>query len=111
VKATLLLIAASLACYSGFAGLALAMPRHWAAASGQRVTAAPHRRWLRPSGFSMLALAYALCVHRDGASFGSVLWAVLLPAAAVAVALTLAWRPRLLLPTRRQGSLPQSAPE
>ena len=89
------LVAASLAGYIGFACLALAMPRHWVEASGRKTTA-PRQRWLRPCGFSLLGVAYALCVHRDGASFGSVLGIVLLSAAAGAVALTLAWRPRLL---------------
>lgn len=90
----LLLAAASLAGYIGFACLALAMPRHWIEVSGRKT--APHRRWLRPCGFALLGIAYALCVHRDGASFGSVLGMILLSAAAGAVALTLAWRPRLL---------------
>ena len=93
----LLLVAASLAGYIGFACLALAMPRHWGEASGRKTATAPHRRWLRPCGFSLLGIAYALCVHRDGASFGGVLGIVLLSATAGAVALTLTWRPRLLL--------------
>lgn len=92
----LLLVAASLAGYIGFACLALAMPRHWIEASGRKTAPAPHRRGLRSCGFSLLGVAYALCVHRDGASFGSVLGIVLFSAAAGAVALTLAWRPRLL---------------
>lgn len=94
----LLLVAASLASYGGFACLALAMPRHWAEARGQRMDVVPHRRWLRPCGFLMLGVTYALCVHRDGTSFGSLLWVVLISAAAIAVALTLAWRPQFLLP-------------
>lgn len=94
----LLLIAASLASYGGFACLALAMPCHWAEVSGQGIDVAPLRRWLRPLGFSMLGIAYALCVYRDGPSFGSLLWVVLISAAAIAVALTLTWQPRLLLP-------------
>jgi hypothetical protein len=98
VTPALLLLAAGLASYSGFACLALAMPRHWTQASGQRVDVVPRRRWLRPCGFLMLGVAYALCVYRDGPSFGSLLWAVLISAAAIAVALTLAWRPQWLLP-------------
>ncbi len=103
----LLLIAASLASYGGFACLALAMPNHWAEASGQRGDVASNRRWLRSVGFFMVGVAYVLCVYRDGLSFGSVLWVVLISAAAIAVALTLTWRPRLLLPAvwhfRSQG--------
>ena len=94
----LLLGAANMASYGGFACLALAMPRHWAAATGKKVDVVPHRRWLRPCGFAMLALSYGLCAYRDGPGFGSLLWAILISAAAIAVALTLTWRPQLLLP-------------
>lgn len=94
----LLLIAAYLASFCGFACLALAMPRHWRDASGQRVDVVPYRTWLRPCGFLLLGIAYAVCVYRDGASFGGVLWVVLISAAAIAMAVTLAWRPQLLLP-------------
>ena len=94
----LLLVAASLASYGGFACLALAMPCHWRDASGQRVNVAPHRTWLRPCGFLLLGTAYILCLYRDGPSFGSLLWVVLISAAAIAVALTLAWHPQWLLP-------------
>lgn len=94
----LLLVAAGLASYGGFACLALAMPDHWAQASGQRGDVAPHRRRLRPAGFFMLGVAYVLCVYRDGPSFGSLLWSLLISAAAIAVAFTLTWRPKFLLP-------------
>lgn len=90
----LLLVAASVAGYIGFACLALAMPRHWTEVSGRKTATTPRR--LRACGFALLGLAYAFCVHRDGASFGGVLGIVLLSAAAGGVALTLAWRPRLL---------------
>jgi len=46
----------------------------------------------------LLGIAYLVCVYRDGPSFGSLLWVVLISAAAIAVALTLAWHPRLLFP-------------
>ncbi|HVK95059.1 MAG TPA: DUF3325 domain-containing protein [Noviherbaspirillum sp.] len=95
----LLLVAASLASYVGFACLALAMPHHWTQVSGQATDVAPHRRWLRPCAYLLLSVAYALCVYRDGSGFGSLLWTILISAAAIAVALTLTWQPRLLLPT------------
>lgn len=96
----LLLMLAALASYLGFACLALAMPRHWAQAGGRRVDAVSHRRRLRACGFALLGIAYLLLVYRDGPSFGSVLWVVLLSGAAIAVALTLAWRPQVLWPVR-----------
>lgn len=88
-----LLLAACLASFGGFACLALAMPDHWEQLNHSRErAAAPH--WLRPAGLCLLGLAYGLCVWRDGASFGSLLWAVLISAAAIAVAFTLTWRNR-----------------
>lgn len=96
----LLLMLAALASYLGFACLALAMPRHWAEAGGPRLRPAPPRQRLRGCGFALLGIAYALIVYRDGPAFGSVLWVVLLTAAAIAVALTLGWRPQALWPVR-----------
>ena len=97
MMAALLLVAASLASYGGFACLALAMPDHWTRVSGQRSDAVPRPRVLRSAGFSMLGMAYVLCMYRDGPSFGSLLWVVQLSVAAIAVALTLTWRPKFLL--------------
>lgn len=102
MRPALLLVAACLAAYGGFACLALAMPEHWARVSGQEGDVSPHRHLLRPLGFGLLAAAYVLCLWRDGAAFGSVLWTVLGAAAGMAVAFTLTWRPQLLLPTRRR---------
>lgn len=95
---TLLLTLAMLSSYMGFACLALAMPRHWAQAGGQRLRAMPPHRSLRGCGLGLLSVAYALIVYRDGPGFGSVLSVVLFCGAALAVALTLAFRPRMLLP-------------
>ncbi|HET6719294.1 MAG TPA: DUF3325 domain-containing protein [Rhodocyclaceae bacterium] len=89
-----MLLAAGLAGYGAWACLALALPRHWVAANGERGAFAPApKRALRASGGALLGLAYALCWYRDGAAFGSVLWLLLMTAVAFAVAFTLAWRP------------------
>ncbi|OIJ43273.1 DUF3325 domain-containing protein [Massilia timonae] len=86
-----LLLSACLASYAGFACLALAMHEHWERMGWRRDgSAAP--RWLRPAGPCLLLLAYGLCVWRDGASFGSLLWIVLISAASIAVAFTITWR-------------------
>lgn len=53
-----------------------------------------HHGWLS-CGFALLGIAGALCVYRDGPGFGAVLWVVLISSAALAVAFTLAWQPRL----------------
>lgn len=93
---TLLLAAAFVAAYLGFACLALAMDRNWEQVYGQRVERSPWRGRLLAIGWPLLVAAYAVCWLRDGPSFGSLLWAVLIGAAAMAVAQTLAWRPRWL---------------
>lgn len=93
----LLLLLASCAAYTGFACLALAMPDHWESAGGNPDGQAKRRHRLKLGGALMLCVACAICVWRDGPSFGTLLWAILMPASAVAVAFTLSWCPRLLL--------------
>jgi hypothetical protein len=97
MMATLLLLFASLAGYSGFACLALAMPEHWANAGGDPDGQATRRHRLRLSGAMMLCMACAVCIWRDGASFGILLWTLLMSASAIAVTFTLTWYPQLLL--------------
>lgn len=97
MKALLLVLAFAFSFF-GFACLALAMPRHWGEATGEPRELARHRSWLRPLGWLLLALAFFAAWLRDGPSFGAVLWVLLIGAAALAVALTLAWRPRWLWP-------------
>ena len=95
---TLLLLAPSLAAYAGFACFALMNPEHWAQAGYEARGHATARVWLRPTGGLLLVLAWLACVWRDGPSFGSLLWCLLASAAALAVALTLTWRPSTLRP-------------
>ena len=93
-----LLLAACLLAGLGFAGLALSQDRH---------TARVHRS-NRPEGhipyaqraISLIAIGLSLpaCVAAHGASFGGLLWALLLPAAAMTVALVLSYRPHWLRP-------------
>lgn len=93
----LLLLLASCAGYTGFACLALAMPEHWESAGGNPDDQAKRRQGLKLCGALMLCVAFAICVWRDGPSFGTLLWATMMTASAIAVAFTLSWRPRLLL--------------
>lgn len=92
----LLLLIACAASYTGFACMALAMPDHWTRAGGVADRPATRARRLRRVGAVILGIACALCIMRDGASFGIILWIVLMSASAIAVALTLTWHPRLL---------------
>jgi hypothetical protein len=97
MMAGLLLLFAGLAGYAGFACLALAMPDYWTRAGGAGAGHAGRIHGLRLTGALMLCLSLSLCIWRDGASFGAILWTILLTAGAIAVAFTLTWRPRLLL--------------
>jgi len=53
---------------------------------------------LRMIGGALIALSLLLALTRDGPSFGSLLWATVISLVALAVAFTLAWRPRMLRP-------------
>lgn len=94
----ILMIVAALSSTLGFVFLALAQERHWravcAAPALQRVRAA----WPAAVGLAFQLLALALTLRAQGPSFGSLLWTMLIMAAAMAVALTLAWQPKWLRP-------------
>ena len=110
MREAMLLVALLAAAYCGFAALARAQPRHWGRAIGQ---GAPSRRqvWrLRVGGYGLLALGLALALLRDGAGFGTVLWATTISVAAIAVTLTLAWRPRWARAIAAPFGLPGAAP-
>jgi len=100
---SLLLLALLVADYVGFALLALSQAQHWRTVIG----AAPLPRspvlLLRTLGGALIALSLLLSLLRDGPSFGSLLWATAISAAALAVAFTLAWRPRMLRPLAVAG--------
>jgi len=95
---SLSLLALLVTAYAGFALLALSQAQHWRAVVG--AVALPRRRvrGLRAIGGASLALSLFIAFVRDGPSFGSLLWATAISAAALAVAFTLAWRPRMLRP-------------
>lgn len=94
---TALAIIAALGSYLGFVFLALAQARHWRA-----VCASPALRvrtaWPVAAGLTLQLLALVLIVSAQGPGFGSLVWAVMISAAAMAVAFTLAWQPKWLRP-------------
>jgi hypothetical protein len=95
-EALLLILALAGSCL-GFACFALSMQRHWENVT--RELALPARRVavLRAVGCAALAASLVLALLRDGPTFGSVLWVLVLTVGAVAVAFTLTWRPFWLL--------------
>lgn len=107
MREALLLIAAAVTSYLGFGWLALCQRPHWRAATGGRPGDDPSpgaRRRGRCLGALALIAALVLSLAAQGPSFG----ALLLAAAAVAVTLTLSWRPRWLRPL--QLTLPPKPP-
>lgn len=92
---TMLLWAAFVVSFAGFAWLALAMDVHWRQVHGKGQTPG-RRRALRTAGACVLAVSLALCLLADPASMAVLEWAMLLAAAAVVVALALHLRPRAL---------------
>ena len=83
----LLLISILTAAYFGFALVALTQAQHW-----RRISRAPPPTGIRPLalrtlGGLALVLSLALCLVRDGPSFGSLLWATAVSLTAAAVGL------------------------
>lgn len=80
----------------GFALLALSQERHRKQMFGPLAGRAPRLRVQRATGFTAIGLGLPLCVAAESASFGSLLWVVLVCAAAMSIALTLTWQPHWL---------------
>ncbi|UOV03648.1 DUF3325 domain-containing protein [Pseudoxanthomonas sp. F37] len=93
--AALLLLAALSASVAGMGWLALSMPVH-AQQAGMAPLSPAARRALRIAGAVALLVALAFCLAVDHATMASLVWVMGLTAAAVGVAMTLAWRPRWL---------------
>jgi hypothetical protein len=97
---TLLALSAAVACYAGFALIALTQERHWEEVSGRAfddavVTTRKRAVWL---GSALLGVALGLSLQSQGPSFGVLLWVTVVCAAAFGVAFTLSWRPQALKP-------------
>lgn len=95
-EALWLVIAATLAL-AGMGWLALAMEVHWGQVMHSPAeTAAGTRRLLRVSGVTALPLSLLACLMADRPSMAVLVWVLLLAGSAVAMAMTLARRPRAL---------------
>ena len=91
------LIVALLCSFGGVAWLALAMDVHWRQARGVHASAGRATVvGLRVLGAGALFGSLLACLRADHASMAALVWVMSLAVAAVAVALTLAWRPRWL---------------
>lgn len=90
------LVGAALAHLAGFAWLSLAMDVHWQQVQPSAAPSPRTRALLRLLGGGSLAIGSLLCFLADRPSMAALVWLMLLVATAPLVALTLAWRPRLL---------------
>ncbi len=87
-------------CYLACALFALAQPPHWRAVTQAASPACAPRRARGPAA-ALLAVALAWLLLTEGAGFGVPLWVMLGSAAALALSLTLSWRPGWLRPLAR----------
>lgn len=99
--ASALLLALMLASYLGFALLALSQDRHWQRAGGSLPCSGRLVVPMRTLGYALLLAALALALLRDGADFGSLVWASMLSVGAIAVVGTLTWRAHWFAPLVR----------
>ena len=91
------LIAATALALSGMAWLALPMEVHWGQVMHRPAAQAPRtRQLLRGLGALALLLSLLACLMADRPSMAALVWIMLMAGSAVAVALTLSWRPRWL---------------
>lgn len=96
VRDLLLTLAAFGLALWGFALLALSQERHVEHVFGRHARPAPRLRSQRVTGFTAIGLSLPICLAAEGAGFGSLLWVVLISAAAMSIAQTLTWRPHWL---------------
>ena len=98
----MLLIAAVAMALAGCAYLALSQGRHADAVLG-RGADWPMKKAARPLGWCLVMASLGPCVLRDGGGFAALLWPLILSAAAITVAMVIAYRPRWLQPLSGAG--------
>jgi hypothetical protein len=96
-----LTLLAALASFAGFALLALSQARHWRAVCGTPLEERVQAAWAAGPGLVAQPAALLAILNAQGPGFGSLLWGVMISAAAIAVALTLSWKPHWLRPLAR----------
>jgi hypothetical protein len=96
MRETAYALAGFMAAWLGFALLALSQQRHFVHVHKSNVPAAHVIYARRAIGFIAIGANLVCCMASQGASFGALLWVLSLSAAAMAIALTLTWRPHWL---------------
>ncbi|QXH47763.1 DUF3325 domain-containing protein [Pseudomonas xanthosomatis] len=90
------MLGVALIVFAGFAGLCLAMEKHFVELFRRKPTR-PQLKALRAGGWALLALALVLAVQAQGWALGLVEWTALLMAGATLWVFGLPYQPRLLL--------------
>ncbi|MCG8296320.1 DUF3325 domain-containing protein [Pseudomonas entomophila] len=90
------MLSVALIGFAGFAGLCLAMEKHFNELLGRKPTAAQLRA-LRFGGWALLLLSLVLAVHGRGWALGLVEWIAVLMAGVTVWVFGLPYQPRLLL--------------
>jgi hypothetical protein len=98
VPDALLLAAALLLAVVGLAWLALTFDVHWHQVRGAMPRSRGSETLLRMLGVAALCASLVLCLRADHVSMAPLVWVMSLAGGALAVAFTLAWRPRWLAP-------------
>lgn len=98
MRELLMIACASGSALTGLLLLALGQERHVERVCGPNRPAARAHRSQNATGFIAIGLSLPLYVAAQGAGFGSLLWMLMLAAAAMAVAFSLTWCPHLLRP-------------
>ena len=91
-----MLAAALLSSGVGLGWLALAMDVHWRHVRAGTPLTRRKAVMLRSLGVSALAISLGLCLAADHATMAALVWVMSIAGGALAIALTLAWRPRAL---------------
>lgn len=90
-------LTAFLLLFAAMTGLSLALDRHYEQLTRQREVPPRRRRQLRVGAVILLLLSLAACTQAWGGPIGLTLWCALLTLAALAVACSLSYLPKLTL--------------
>jgi hypothetical protein len=101
----LLMYAALAGALAGFAGLSLAMDRHWQALYGRGTAPGAKTRWLQGAGTAGLLLSLVSSLALKGPTQGWVMWIGALTAGALVVVLTLTYHAPRLIPLARAAGV------
>ena len=96
MTSALLLLLAGVSTVLGMTWFALAKEPHWTQVRGNEPLTSQVKNTLRGLGATCIAASLFLCLFADHPTMAALVWIMLLPAGALLVAFTLAWRAQWL---------------